>query len=87
MAEAEADNRSPNPPARINWRGELAKFRQPGPTQIGMLVGAVALLALTPALVSVYGPPCPVMLSLVTSIASPLFMLVPVTDKMPVLAS
>jgi len=57
VAEAEADNRSPNPPARINWRGELAKFRQPGPTQIGMLVGAVALLALLTALALWYAAP------------------------------
>ena len=57
MAEAEADNRPPNPPARINWREQLAKFRQPGPAQIGILVGVVALLALLTALALWYAAP------------------------------
>jgi flagellar M-ring protein FliF len=48
---AEANNAPPsNPPARIDWRAELAKFRRPGPAQIGMLAGAAALLALLVAL-------------------------------------
>ncbi|HHW76432.1 MAG TPA: flagellar M-ring protein FliF [Xanthomonadaceae bacterium] len=44
---AEANNAPPsNPSARFDWRGELAKFRRPGPVQIGILAGVVALLAL-----------------------------------------
>jgi len=47
---AEAENAPvPNPPARIDWRGALAKFRRPGPAQIGMLAGVAALLALAVA--------------------------------------
>ena len=58
MAEAEANNGSPpNPPARVDWRGELAKFRQPGPAQIGILAGAIALLALLIALALWYAAP------------------------------
>jgi len=44
---AEANNAAlSNPPAQWDWRGELAKFRRPGPAQIGILAGIVALLAL-----------------------------------------
>lgn len=58
MAEAEANNGSPpSPPARIDWRGELAKFRQPGAAQIGILAGAMALLALLTALALWYAAP------------------------------
>ncbi|MDQ5911087.1 MAG: flagellar M-ring protein FliF [Pseudomonadota bacterium] len=58
MAEAEANNGSlPNPPARIDWREELTKFRQPGPLQIGILAGVVALLALLIALTLWYTAP------------------------------
>lgn len=57
MAEAEADHRPPNPPAQSNWREQLAKFRQPGPAQIGILVGIVALLALLTALALWYAAP------------------------------
>ncbi|CDH44165.1 flagellar basal-body MS-ring/collar protein FliF [Candidatus Contendibacter odensensis] len=35
-----------NPPVPFDWSGWLAKFRHPGPTQIGVLAGVVALLAL-----------------------------------------
>lgn len=56
MAEA-SSNSPPNPPARIDWRGELAKFRQPGPAQIGILAGVAALLALLTALVLWYAAP------------------------------
>jgi len=35
-----------NPPVPFDWSGWLAKFRHPGPTQIGILAGVVALLAL-----------------------------------------
>ncbi len=34
------------PPAPFDWSGWLAKFRHPGPTQIGILASAAALLAL-----------------------------------------
>jgi flagellar M-ring protein FliF len=58
VAEAEANNDSPpNSPARIDWRDELAKFRRPGPVQIGILVGAAALLALLTALALWYATP------------------------------
>ncbi|HAS52254.1 MAG TPA: flagellar M-ring protein FliF, partial [Gammaproteobacteria bacterium] len=58
MAEAEANNGSlPNPPARIDWRQELAKFRQPDPAQIGILAGVTALLALLIALTLWYTAP------------------------------
>lgn len=44
---AEANNgSSANPPTRFDWRSELAKFRRPGPIQIGILAGVAALLAL-----------------------------------------
>ena len=44
---AEANNAPPsNPSTRFDWRGELTKFRRPGPVQIGILAGVVALLAL-----------------------------------------
>ncbi len=44
---AEANNAPPSsPPAGIDWRAELAKFRRPGPAQIGILAGVAALLAL-----------------------------------------
>lgn len=56
MAEA-SSNSPPNPPARVDWRGELAKFRQPGPAQIGILAGVAALLALLTALVLWYAAP------------------------------
>jgi flagellar M-ring protein FliF len=56
VAEA-SSNSPPNPPARIDWRGELAKFRQPGPAQIGILAGVAALLALLTALVLWYAAP------------------------------
>ena len=47
---AEAENAPvPNPPARTDWRGALAKFRRPGPAQIGLLAGVAALLALAVA--------------------------------------
>lgn len=36
----------PNPSAGIDWRAALAKFRRPGPMQIGILAGVAALLAL-----------------------------------------
>ncbi|CDI02604.1 MAG: flagellar basal-body MS-ring/collar protein FliF [Candidatus Competibacter denitrificans] len=36
----------PNPSAGIDWRAALAKFRRPGPAQIGILAGLAALLAL-----------------------------------------
>ena len=48
MAEAESAP-IPNPPARIDWRGALARFRRPGPAQIGVLAGLAALLALAVA--------------------------------------
>lgn len=35
-----------NPPVPFDWSGWLAKFRHPGPTQIGILAGVAALLAL-----------------------------------------
>jgi flagellar M-ring protein FliF len=58
VAEAEANNDSPpNSPARIDWRDQLAKFRRPGPVQIGILVGAAALLALLTALALWYAAP------------------------------
>jgi flagellar M-ring protein FliF len=56
VAEA-SSNSPPNPPARVDWRGELAKFRQPGPAQIGILAGVAALLALLTALVLWYAAP------------------------------
>jgi len=43
---AENNNGSPSPPAPFDWRSELAKFRRPGPAQIGILAGLAALLAL-----------------------------------------
>lgn len=44
---AEANNGSPpNPPTPFDWRSELAKFRRPGPAQLGILAGVAALLAL-----------------------------------------
>ncbi len=43
---AEDNNGSPSPPAPFDWRSELAKFRRPGPAQIGILAGLTALLAL-----------------------------------------
>ena len=55
---AEASNAPPpNPPARIDWRAELAKFRRPGPAQIGVLAGVAALLALLVALALWYNAP------------------------------
>ena len=43
---AEDNNGLPSPPAPFDWRSELAKFRRPGPAQIGILAGLAALLAL-----------------------------------------
>jgi len=58
VAEAEANNGAlPNPPARIDWREEMTKFRRPGPVQIGILVGMIALLALLIALTLWYTAP------------------------------
>jgi len=55
---AEANNAPPpSPPARIDWRAELAKFRRPGPAQIGILAGVAALLALLVALALWYNAP------------------------------
>ncbi len=56
MAEA---NNAPisNPPARIDWRAELAKFRRPGLAQIGILAGTAAVLALLVVLALWYNAP------------------------------
>ncbi|NJM12833.1 MAG: hypothetical protein HC889_14060 [Synechococcaceae cyanobacterium SM1_2_3] len=45
MAE---ENNGPlaNPPVPFDWSGWLAKFRHPGPAEIGILAGVAALLAL-----------------------------------------
>lgn len=53
---AAADN-APNPQNQSGWRGGLARFRQPGPVQIGILVGIVALLALLVAVGMWYTAP------------------------------
>ncbi|MCP5195791.1 MAG: flagellar M-ring protein FliF [Gammaproteobacteria bacterium] len=55
---AEENNGSPpSPPARIDWRAELEKFRQPGTTQLGIIAGVVALLALLVVLILWYNAP------------------------------
>lgn len=44
---AQENNGSPpNLPVPFDWSGELAKFRRPGPAQIGILAGIAALVAL-----------------------------------------
>ncbi len=42
----EQNGSPPNPPTPFDWQSELAKFRRPGPAQIGILAGVAALLAL-----------------------------------------
>ena len=55
---AEENNGSPPTPlARVDWRAELEKFRQPGPAQIGIMAGAALLLALLVALALWYSAP------------------------------
>lgn len=56
MAEA-SNGSTPNPPAPFDWRGSLAKFRHPGPAQIGILAGGAAVLALLVALALWYNAP------------------------------
>ena len=56
MAEANTGP-APNPPVPFDWRGWLAAFRNPGPSQIGLMAGGAALLALLVTAVLWYGAP------------------------------
>ena len=53
---AEADN-APNSQNQGGWRGGLMRFRQPGPAQIAILAGIVALVALLVAVGMWYTAP------------------------------
>lgn len=54
---AEPDNSLPSQAPEGGWRTQLGKFRQPGPAQIGIIVGVIALLALLTALALHYTAP------------------------------
>ena len=56
MAEANTGP-APNLPVPFDWRGWLAAFRHPGPTQIGVMAGGAALLALLVTAVLWYSAP------------------------------
>lgn len=56
MAEATPGS-VPNLPVPFDWRGWLAAFQHPGPTQIGILAGGAALLALLVTVVLWYSAP------------------------------
>ncbi|TVR65169.1 MAG: flagellar basal body M-ring protein FliF [Candidatus Competibacteraceae bacterium] len=56
MAEA-TPGPAPNLPAPFDWRSWLAAFRHPGPSQIGIMAGGAALLALLITAALWYGAP------------------------------
>lgn len=56
MAEANTGP-APNLPVPFDWRGWLTAFRHPGPSQIGIMAGGAALLALLVTVVLWYSAP------------------------------
>ncbi len=56
MAEANTGP-APNLPVPFDWRGWLTAFRNPGPSQIGIMAGGAALLALLVTVVLWYSAP------------------------------